>query len=117
MSDPAEPAIGTVHSPRGRWLVWTAIGVAVAFLVWTAGVLQALPQLPARSQADSVTGLVSMLGDLAARLAALATMGGLAGIVVIAPAGPDGGLSEAGRRWKRTGAASPRAKTASVITQ
>ncbi|HEY3410824.1 MAG TPA: cytochrome c oxidase assembly protein, partial [Propionicimonas sp.] len=101
MSDPAAPAIGTLRSPRGRWLVWTSIGAAVAFLVWTAGVLQVLPQLPARSQADALTALVSILGDLTARLAAMATMGGLAGIVVIAPAGPDGALSDAGRRLAR----------------
>ena len=90
MPDRAEPVAGTGRIPGGGWLVWTAIGVAAAFLVWTAGALQVLPPLPARSQADAVTGLVSMLGDLAARLAAVATMGGLAGIVVIAPAGPDG---------------------------
>ena len=86
----------------GSWSVWMAVGLAVAFVVWTASVLMAQPPLPARSQADAVTGLVSMLADLTARLAALATLGSLFGIVAITPAGPNGTLSDAGRtlaRW------------------
>jgi len=100
--DRAEPVVGERRSLRSCWLVWMAVGGAVAFVVWIAGLLPLLPLLPARLQADAVTGKVSMLGDLAARLAGLATMGGLVGIVVVTPAGSDGTLSGAGRslaRW------------------
>ncbi len=102
MPDSPEAVARPGRSRAGSWLVWMAVGVAVAFVVWTAFVLMAQPPLPGRSQADSATGLVSMLADLTARLAALATLGSLFGIVALTPAGPDGTLSDAGRilaRW------------------
>lgn len=95
-------SVGVIHVLRGRWALWIAVGVAAAFVVWTAGVLPSLPPLPARGQADPYTGLISMLGDLAARLAGLATLGGLVGIVFVTPAATDGTLTDAGRsltRW------------------
>ena len=95
-------SVGVIHVLRGRWALWIAVGVAAAVVVWTAGVLPSLPPLPARGQADPYTGLISMLGDLAARLAGLATLGGLVGIVFVTPAATDGTLTDAGRsltRW------------------
>lgn len=102
MPDRASPMVGARSSLRSSWSLWLALGVAVAFALWTAGVLAVLPPLPARAQADFVTGMVSLLGDLTARVAGLVAMGGLLGIVTVTPAGPDGSLSDSGRslaRW------------------
>ena len=83
------------------WWLWMASGAAVAFILWTAAVLAGLPTLAARAQADAVTGLVSMLADLTARLAALATLGAALGVVAFTPPGPDHLLSDTGRRLAR----------------
>ena len=95
------PAGSAGRNSGGAWLVWMAVGVALAFVGWTAAGLAVLPPLPARAQADAVTGVVSMLGDLTARLAAFGTLGSLAGLVALTSHGPDHTLTEAGRRLAR----------------
>lgn len=62
-------------------------GVVVAAYVfcWLVGLdLGVRPPLPARIQADGLTGLASLLADLTARLAALVSLGALAGHVAFA---------------------------------
>ena len=93
---------GTAARSTGDgWQVWMAVGVALAFVIWTAGILAAQPPLPARSQADAVTGTVSLLTDLTARLAAFATLGSLFAIVALVAPGPDHTLTEPARRLAR----------------
>ena len=84
---PGAPAAPSSRSPRlpgtGMLLAVLAAVVAAYAFVWTVGLDLAIrPPLPARIQADDLTGLVSLLADLTARLAALATLGVLAGVVV-----------------------------------
>ena len=79
-------------------VVGAAVVGAYALAVWVAQVLGALPPLPARSQADAFTGLVSALGDLTARLAAFAALGGLAAALAFTPVGEGRTLTPAGRR-------------------
>lgn len=82
-------------------MLLSVVGVVVAayVAVWLLGLdLANRPPLPARIQADGVTGLVSLLGDLTARLAALGTLGVLAAIVGFLPRHDDHTLTEAGRR-------------------
>lgn len=70
-------------SPSAGTLVAVA-GVAVAAYVfcWLVGLdLGVRPPLPARIQMDPFTGLVSLIAELTARLAALASLGALAGHV------------------------------------
>ena len=98
---------GAVHerpteARRSSPLAFVAVGAAVVAayvgVVWVASVLAALPPLPARVQSDAFTGLVSSLADLTARLAAYATLGGLAWALAYTPMAGDKRLTDAGRR-------------------
>ncbi|MCA0250714.1 MAG: cytochrome c oxidase assembly protein [Actinobacteria bacterium] len=82
----------------GLWLSWMAVGLALASTLVVANVLAGLPPLPGRPQADGVTGMVSVIADLVARLAGLFTLGGLAAIVAFTRAGEDHALTEISRR-------------------
>ena len=64
------------------WLVWLAVGVALAYVVWTAGVVAALPPLPGRAQGDATTGLVSLVAGFVARLSGAVVVGALAGLLL-----------------------------------
>ncbi len=77
------------------------IGVAVALTVAAAGLLALLPALPGRLEADDLTGLAALLGDLVARLAGVTTLGFLAGIVAFVPLaeGTPAPSSDRLRRW------------------
>ena len=53
-----------------------AVVVAAYVAVWLVALdLAVRPPLPARLQADDVTGAISLLGDLTARLSAIGTLG------------------------------------------
>lgn len=98
-STPRTPS--TVPSRRSTAVLLSLAGAAVAAYVaaWLVGLdLATRPPLPARIQADDVTGLISLLGDLTARLAAFGTLGALTAIVGFAPRNPDHTLTEGGRR-------------------
>ncbi|MEA4943879.1 MAG: cytochrome c oxidase assembly protein [Propionicimonas sp.] len=82
-----DTTVRRVPSLATTWSIWLAVGVAVAATGVVASVLAGLPALPGRPDADPFTGLVSLLGDLVARLAGLATLGWLAGRAVFLPAG------------------------------
>lgn len=77
--------------------------VAAYVAVWLVGLdLAVRPPLPARLQSDDVTGMVSLLGDLTARVAAIGTLGVLTALVLHTPTGPDRTIPEARRpllRW------------------
>ncbi len=71
-------------SRRSTVVLLSIVGAVVAayVAVWLTGLdLATRPPLPARIQADPVTGLISLVADLTARLAALGTLGVLSGIV------------------------------------
>ncbi|MFV0407471.1 MAG: cytochrome c oxidase assembly protein [Propioniciclava sp.] len=59
-----------------------AIGLAAAFVVWVGLDLGTRPPLPARIQALPITAPLSLIGDLAARIAAWLTLGALAGALL-----------------------------------
>ncbi|MGC4153764.1 MAG: cytochrome c oxidase assembly protein [Propionicimonas sp.] len=82
----------------GLWLSWMAVGGALASALVVANVVAGLPPLPGRAQADSFTGVVSVLGDLVARLSGLFTLGGLAAIAAFTRAGEGHALTETSRR-------------------
>jgi putative copper resistance protein D len=65
--------------------IWSAVGVSVAITVATALLMAAQPALPGRPTADPVTEVLSLFGDLTARLAAAATLGLLAAQVAFRP--------------------------------
>ncbi len=65
----------------GLLLAWLAVGLALASVPLVATLVAALPPLPGREQADLFTGLMSVLGDLVARLSGLVVLGGLAAMV------------------------------------
>ncbi len=85
-------------SAAGFVAVAAAVVLAYGFVVWVAQALAAQPPLPGRPTSDAVTGLVSNLGDLTARLSALAALGGLAALLAYTPMGPGHQLTDAGRR-------------------
>ncbi|MFT4109766.1 cytochrome c oxidase assembly protein [Propionicimonas sp.] len=78
--------------------IWLSIGLALACALVVGLVLPALPPLPGRLEADALTGMVSSVGDVVGRLAAMAVLGLLAAVVAFVPAGPDGALSAPARR-------------------
>lgn len=97
MSSPS-PTPSDAHAPSTGWTVVLS-GVLVAAVVTTVLVgldLAVRPPLPARIQADDVTGMISLLGDLVARLAGVGTLGVLVAVVAFTP-------TEAGHRLEATG--------------
>lgn len=103
MSDESEAA--ALHSgPSSVAIVAIALSVGVALIsaVAVALTLAALPPLPGRQEADAVTGLISSLGDIVARLTSAATLGLLAAIVAFRPTVADAGSRSIGRWAGRT---------------
>ncbi len=90
--------------PLSTPLVLVVLGAVVAAVVYAwqvAGLVAAMPPLEARASADRTTIHVSVLADLVARLAGVATLGAITGILVFTPRGPDNTLTPAGRRLAR----------------
>lgn len=88
-------------SRRSTVVLLSIIGATVAayVAVWLVGLdLAVRPPLPARIQADDVTGMISLVSDLTARLAALGTLGVLSGVVGFTPRGTDHTISDRARR-------------------
>lgn len=85
----------------GKATVVLAVGVAVVFAWWIGHQLTILPPLPARLQADAVTGFVSVLADLVARLSGVWTLGSVLAIILFTAPGPEMTLTEPGRRLAR----------------
>ena len=88
-------------SRRGTVVLLSVVGAVVAayVAVWLVGLdLAVRPPLPARIQADDVTGLISLAGDLTARLAALGTLGLLSGIVGFTARNADHTITDGARR-------------------
>lgn len=78
----AERRVRRVPPSPGTTAAVAGVVVAAYVFCWLVGLdLGVRPPLPARIQADGLTGLVSLLADLTARLAALAALGALAGHV------------------------------------
>lgn len=94
------------HAPRvlstGLLLALAAAAVAAYVTVWLVGLdLSVRPPLPARFQADHVTGLISLVADLTARLGAV---GALGAFVAALAGGLDAGrLTERGGRFAAWG--------------
>ena len=94
------------HVPRvpstGLLLALAAAVVAAYVTVWLVGLdLSVRPPLPARFQADHVTGLISLVADLTARLGAVGTLG-----LFVAALGSGlsaGALTDRGRRFAARG--------------
>ncbi|MGV8910197.1 MAG: cytochrome c oxidase assembly protein [Propionicimonas sp.] len=103
MSEPSGVATGRRSRLTGTFLaLWVTIGVAVTLTVAAAALLAAQPRLPGRLEADDLTGLIALLGDLVGRLAGAATLGLLAAIVGFVPFQADGVLAlkhDHLRRW------------------
>ncbi|MGC3995599.1 MAG: cytochrome c oxidase assembly protein [Propionicimonas sp.] len=78
--------------------IWVSAGLALACAVFVGLVLPTLPPLPGRLEADALTGLVSSVGDVVGRLAAMAALGLLAAVVAFVPPGPDGQLAPPAQR-------------------
>jgi putative copper resistance protein D len=90
MSEPSDDAPARRLLSTGTVLaVWLAIGAAVFLTAATSVLLAEQPPLPGRLDADQLTGLVALLGDVVARLAGAATLGLLAAIVVFSPSRAD----------------------------
>ncbi|MFV0453354.1 MAG: cytochrome c oxidase assembly protein, partial [Propioniciclava sp.] len=108
-SEQADRAEATPSAPRvsppwpgtgGLLAVSGAVGLATAFVVLVGLDLGTRPPLPARIQAVPITGLVSLIGDLAARLAAFTTLGALAA-ALLERAQHDGRTSPSGAPYLR----------------
>lgn len=93
-----------VRAPSTGLLLAVAAAVVAAYVtVWLVGLdLSVRPPLPARFQADPVTGLVSLLGDLTARLSAGATLGAF--VAALGAGIEQGALTDRGRRFAAWGA-------------
>ncbi|MFT3876970.1 MAG: cytochrome c oxidase assembly protein [Propioniciclava sp.] len=102
MSSTSPSSSATRRAPSTGALLGVSGAVVAAYVaVWLTGLdLAVRPPLPARIQADDVTGLISLIGDLTARLAALGTLGVLTAIVGFAPKNDDDTLTEAGGRLR-----------------
>ncbi|SDB80631.1 putative copper resistance protein D [Raineyella antarctica] len=90
--------------PLGRAAKATIGVVAVLAVigVWSVmGYLAGQPPLPARPETDPFTGYVSGIADVVARLAVLATLGGLMAIIGFTPIGPHHQLTPVGKRIRR----------------
>lgn len=78
-----------------------AVVVAAYVAVWLVALdLAVRPPLPARLQADDVTGAISLLGDLTARLSAIGTLGFC--VAALGAGLVDGALTPAGQRFARS---------------
>ncbi|MEA5153662.1 cytochrome c oxidase assembly protein [Raineyella sp.] len=97
---PAAPTRGAALGAGAR----VALGITV--LAGVVGIwlvmrhLAGQPPLPARPETDPFTGYVSGLGDLAARLATLATLGGLMAIIGFTPVAGTYHLTPVGDRLR-----------------
>lgn len=92
------------RSPIPRWggaAVALAVAAAAGFVWWIGYQLTVLPPLPARLQADAVTGYVSVLADLVARLSGVWTLGAVLGVILFTAPNPGMTLSDEGRRLAR----------------
>lgn len=100
MSSTSSSSSAPHRPPSSGALLGVSGAVVAAFVaVWLTGLdLAVRPPLPARIQADDVTGLISLIGELTARLAALGTLGVLTAIVGFAPKNDDHTLTDDGRR-------------------
>ena len=90
-----------VPSRRTTTVLLAVVGAVVAAYVaiWLVGLdLATRPPLPARIQSDATTGIISLLGDLTARLAAFGTLGVLSAVVGFTARNEDHTLTDAGRR-------------------
>lgn len=88
-------------SRRSTVVLLSVIGAVVAgyVAVWLVGLdLAVRPPLPARIQADDVTGLISLASEFTARVAALGTLGVLSVIVGFSARNADHTITEASRR-------------------
>lgn len=98
MSAPPSPSKAPRVPSIGLLLALAAAVIASYVTVWLVGLdLSTRPPLPARIQADHVTGVVSLLGDLTARLGALGTLGAFAAAVGIGI--EDGRLTDRASRF------------------
>ncbi len=98
------PSSSAGRAPNGALLVVSGAVVAAYVAVWLVGLdLSVRPPLPARFQADGVTGLISLVGELTARLAAFGTLGVLTAVVGFWPKNDDHTLTDEGRRLLRHG--------------
>ena len=94
--------MSTSHAPRipstALLVALAAVVVGAYVTVWLVGLdLAVRPPLPARLQADDVTGLVSLIGDLTARLSAIGALGFC--VAALGSGMTEGTLSERGHRF------------------
>lgn len=103
MTASSSPAHASRAPHTGLLLALTGVVVAAYVTVWLVGLdLSVRPPLPARLQADHVTGMISLLGDLTARLTAAATLGAF--VAALAAGLQEGGeLTPQGRRFAAWG--------------
>ena len=87
--------------PPATLALWLAVGLSIGLTSAVGGLLAFQPHLPGRPDADALTTLVSLLGDLIGHLAGMATLGGLAAIVVFTPSDAEFRLGAPGRQLAR----------------
>ena len=86
------------HRSTAVFLSLAAAVVAAYVAVWLVGLDLAMrPPLPARIQADDATGVISLMADLTARLAALGTLGVLSAIVGFSARNTDHTITDGAR--------------------
>ena len=102
----SEPSANAPATPRVSVAVvlalWVGVGVAIALTLAVAVLSSVLPPLPGWPAPDAVTTLVTLVGDLAGRLASTTALGVLAALVAFLPSGKDDELPAAAgdlRRW------------------
>ena len=93
-------ADGRIGAAAGS-LIWFAVGVALIATVLISQLAQLQPSLPGRAMPSPVTTIVSALGDLTARLAAVTTLGALVGVAAFTVAGADATLDAPAHRLTR----------------
>lgn len=100
-ASPGTSAPATALGPVARVAVGVTALAGVVGMWLVMHYLAGRPPLPARPETDPFTGYVSGLGDLAARLAALATLGGLMAIIGFTPVVGTYRLTPVGDRLRR----------------